>query len=268
MNVRWMGTSYYSKGRQGRGVGAIVPHISCCSSIQGIDNTFGPYSTRKVSTHYAVSETDIHQYVHEYDTAWSVGNWEGNLRTISIEHVGTTANPPTKKCLNLGAKLMADIAYRFGWSKLALGLNVMLHKWYASTACPANMDVEWEVERANYYLSKMWNADADEAAEKKKQEEAARAKAEAERKAREEAERKRLENLKSIIRRHGMEMLFYIKGEGGTRYVSGGYQRMLSKPEELKAIETAYKKCYGMDIPHVTLEPDVGAALLDALQTK
>ena len=268
MNVKWMGTSYYSKGRQGRGVGAIVPHISCCSSIQGIDNTFGPYSTRKVSTHYAVSETEVHQYVHEYDTAWSVGNWEGNLRTISIEHVGTTANPPTRACLDMGARLMANIAYRFGWSKLVIGLNVTLHKWYASTACPANMDYEWEVARANEYLEKLWNADSAEEEARKKAEAAAKAKAEAERKAREEAERKRLENVRSIIRRHGMEMLFLIKGEHGTRYMAGGYQRMLSKPEEQAAIETAYKKCYGMDIPHVTLEAEVGKALLDALRTE
>lgn len=263
-----MGTSYYSRGRQGRSVGAIVPHISCCSSIQGIDNTFGPYSTRKVSTHYAVSETEVHQYVHEYDTAWSVGNWEGNLRTISIEHVGTTDNPPTRKCLDMGAQLMANIAYRFGWSKLALGLNVMLHRWYASTACPANMDYEWEVEKANEYLAKLWNADSAEEEARKKAEAAAKAKAEAERKAREEAERKRLENVKSIVRRHGMEMLFLIKGEHGTRYMCGDFQRMLAKPEEQAAIEAAYKKCYGIEIPHVVLESDVGKALLDALVTQ
>lgn len=260
-----MGTSYYSKGRQGRGIGAIVPHISCCGSIEGIDRTFGPYSTRKVSTHYAVSETEVHQYVHEYDTAWAVGNWEGNTKTLSIEHVGTTDRPPSRACLDMGARLMADIAYRLGWSKLALGLNVMLHRWYASTACPANMDYEWEVTRANEYLARLWNATSAEEEARKKAEAAAKAKAEAERKAREEAERRRIERVKSIVRRQGMEMLFYIKGEGGTRYAAGGRQHMLSRPEELTAIEAAYRKCYGMEIPHVVFEADEGAALVAAL---
>lgn len=262
-----MGTSYYSRGRQGRGIAAIVPHISCCSTIAGIDNTFGPYSTRKVSTHYAVSETEIHQYVHEYDTAWSVGNWEGNLRTISIEHVGTTDNPPSGRCLDMGARLMADIAYRLGWHVLRLGGNVMLHKYYANTACPANMDYEWEISKANTYLSKLWLSDDD--AERRREEAERAAREKAERAAKERAERERIERLKSTIRRNsGMEMLFYIKGESGTRYVSGGFQRVLSSPAELTAIEDSYRMAYGMEIPHVTLDADTGRAFLEALATE
>lgn len=264
-----MGTGYYSRGRQGRAIAAIVPHISCCSTIAGIDNTFGPYSTRKVSTHYAVSETEIHQYVHEYDTAWSVGNWEGNLRTISIEHVGTTANPPTGKCLDLGARLMADIAYRLGWKVLKLGDNVMLHRWYASTACPANMDYEWEVSKANHYLAKLWLSDDEEEQQRKAAAAAAKAKAEAAERAKKAQERARIAKLKSTIRRNnGMEMLFYIKGESGTRYVCGGFQRVLSSPAELTAIEDGYRMAYGLEIPHVTLNAEQGKAFLAALATE
>ena len=152
----WMRTSNYTKGRSGYKVVAIVPHISCCPTIAGIDNTFGPYSSRKVSTHYAVSEDATHQYVSESDTAWSVGNWPWNCKTISIEHVGTTANPPTRKCLERGAELMADIAYRHGWQVLVLGSNVRLHREFAATACPANMDYAWEIDLANAILAKTW----------------------------------------------------------------------------------------------------------------
>lgn len=152
----WMWTKNYTKGRSGYSIVAIVPHISCCSSIGAIDNTFGPYSSRKVSTHYAVSDSVTHQYVSESDTAWSVGNWPWNCKTISIEHVGTTANPPSKACLDRGAQLMADIAYRMGWKKLTLGSNVRLHREFASTACPANMDYQWEIARANVYLAAKW----------------------------------------------------------------------------------------------------------------
>lgn len=90
--------------------------------------------------------------------------------------------------------------------------------------------------------------------------------AEHEKKAQEQAE---IAKLKSTIRRNnGMEMLFYIKGERGTRYLSGSFQRMLGSPEELTAIEDAYRMAYDMEIPHVVLNADKGKALLKALGTK
>ena len=223
----WMQTRNYSRGRSGQSVVAIVPHISCCASIGAIDNTFGPYSSRKVSTHYAVSDSAVHQYVAESDTAWSVGNWVWNCKTISIEHVGTVEDPPSYKCLDRGARLMAEIAKRHGWERLELGENVRLHREFAATACPANMDYEWEIDRANDYLSTM--------DDQKK------------------------------IRRHEMEMLFYIKGEGGTRYLCGTNQHVLNSPEEQAAIETVYRKCYGEDIPHVVLDKVTGKNFIAAL---
>lgn len=223
----WMQTKNYTRGRSGYSVAAIVPHISCCETLGAIDNTFGPYSSRKVSTHYAVSADAVHQYVSESDTAWSVGNWVWNCKTISIEHVGTTGNPPSYKCLDRGARLMAEIARRYGWDRLELGENVRLHREFAATACPANMDYAWEIERANEYLSAM---DDD----------------------------KRIE-------RHEMEMLFYVKGESGTRYLCGGFQRVLSSPSEQAAIESAYRKCYGEEIPHVVLDKVTGKSFLSAI---
>lgn len=82
-------------------------------------------------------------------------------------------------------------------------------------------------------------------------------------------EQAEIAKLKSIIRRNnGMEMIFYIKGERGTRYLSGSFQRILGSPEELTAIEDAYRMAYGMEIPHVVLNADEGKALLKALATK
>ena len=227
MQKTWMQTRNYTRGRSGQSVVAIVPHISCCKSIGAIDNTFGPYSSRKVSTHYAVSARTIHQYVSESDTAWSVGNWPWNCKTISIEHVGTVDNPPTYECLDMGAQLMAEIAKRYGWDRLELGTNVRLHREFAATSCPANMNYEWEIERANEYLAG--------SSDKKKK------------------------------RGHDMEMLFYIKGEGGTRYLCGTNQHVLNSPEEQAAIETAYRKCYGEEIPHVVLDKVTGKNFIDAL---
>lgn len=108
---------------------------------------------------------------------------------------------------------------------------------------------------------KVWVVRPEYAAEQAKGEAA-----EHEKKAQEQAE---IAKLKSTIRRNnGMEMLFYIKGERGTRYLSGSFQRMLGSPEELTAIEDAYRMAYDMEIPHVVLSADKGKALLKALGTK
>ena len=108
---------------------------------------------------------------------------------------------------------------------------------------------------------KVWVVRPEYAAEQAKSEAA-----EHEKKAQEQAE---IAKLKSTIRRNnGMEMLFYIKGERGTRYLSGSFQRMLGSPEELTAIEDAYRMAYDMEIPHVVLNADKGKALLKALGTK
>lgn len=150
LDVRWVGARYYTEGRQGCRVEAIVPHI-VEGSLSSCDNTFASGS-REGSAHYCVGGNEIHQYVSEADTAWAVGNWQGNLRTISIEHAGTTENPPTFDTIQTGAKLMADIASRLGWTELVLGQNVMLHRWYSDTSCPASLDYGQEIRLANQYL--------------------------------------------------------------------------------------------------------------------
>ena len=107
---------------------------------------------------------------------------------------------------------------------------------------------------------KVWVVRPTYAAEQAKSEAA-----EHEKKAQEQAE---IAKLKTIRRNNGMEMLFYVKGERGTRYLSGSFQRILGSPEELSAIEDAYRMAYDMEIPHVVLSADEGKALLKALGTK
>lgn len=139
--AQWIGCKFFSKGRDGRSVSVIVPHISEASTIGSIDNTFN--GSRQASTHYAVDDVNVHQYVQEGDTAWAVGNWDGNCRSISIECVGTTANPPSKATLDNCARLMVDIANRHGLGKLVLGQNVKRHKDYSATSCPSTLDLTY-----------------------------------------------------------------------------------------------------------------------------
>ena len=148
--VQWKGCAHYSSSRQGEDWSVIVIHISECTSLSQVDNTF--WGTREASAHYGVAPGQIHQYVGLNDTAWAVGDWEWNKRSVSIEHVGTTANPPSYATLDTSAQLMAALARSKGWRHLTMGDNVGIHKWYSSTSCPAGTDVNWLVAKANQYL--------------------------------------------------------------------------------------------------------------------
>lgn len=143
--------AFYSRGRYGLDWQAIVIHISECPTMDVLDGTFTG-GGREASAHFGVGGTTVHQYVALGDTAWAVGNWEWNKRTVSIEHVGTTANPPSYETLDTSARLMAALAKLKGWNSLTLGVNVGIHKWYGSTTCPATLDYRWLVKRANEYL--------------------------------------------------------------------------------------------------------------------
>lgn len=98
IGVQWKWCAHYLSTRYGEVWSVIVIHISECTSLSQIDNTF--WGTRKASAHYGVASGQIHQYVRLNDTAWAVSNWEWNKRSVSIEYVGTTANPPSYATLN------------------------------------------------------------------------------------------------------------------------------------------------------------------------
>lgn len=148
--ISWAGAKHWSSGRQGEDWIALVIHISECSTLSQIDNTF--WGTREASAHYGVGNSAIHQYVSLSDTAWAVGNWSWNKRTVSIEHVGTTSNPPSRATLDRSAQLMAALARMKQWPELVLGTNAGIHKWYSATTCPASLDVKYLISKANEYM--------------------------------------------------------------------------------------------------------------------
>lgn len=147
----WVGARHFSRGREGNTWDYIVIHISECPTLSAIDNTF--WGTRRASAHFGVGAGQIHQYVSLADTAWAVGNWPWNTRSISIEHVGTTSRPPSRATLDTSAQLMCALAKQKGWTRLVLGQNVGIHKWYVATSCPATLDVTYLVSKANQLLN-------------------------------------------------------------------------------------------------------------------
>ncbi len=77
----------YTKSRKAQGGTISEITIHHCASILTIEalGALWQREGRKGSSHYGVSETNIGQYVHERDVAWTNGNWEANCRTVTIE---------------------------------------------------------------------------------------------------------------------------------------------------------------------------------------
>ena len=76
---------HYTPGRRGRSIQFVVVHYNDGDlSVRGCYDT---WQTREASAHYQVqSDGIVGQLVHDADTAWHCGNFDGNCRSIGIEH--------------------------------------------------------------------------------------------------------------------------------------------------------------------------------------
>lgn len=76
----------YTPGRQGCGIGCIVVHYTAGDgTAKNNGDYFANHAGTWASAHYFVDSTTIVQSVADSDTAWAVGNWQANLRTLSVE---------------------------------------------------------------------------------------------------------------------------------------------------------------------------------------
>ena len=161
-NIAWKGSPNYTAGRGGHKIDHITLHIMA-GFLAGTDATFANPAVQ-TSAHYGVGRNgEIHQYVHESDTAWADGNALSNQTGISIEHEGGIPQAQcTRACMDASAKLCADIARRMGWKKLVHNGehgNVYLHREvYGSThttcpdLAPNGLDVNYVINKANKIL--------------------------------------------------------------------------------------------------------------------
>lgn len=75
----------YTRGREGCSIGHIVVHYTGAAGGAVDNGRYFAGGARGASAHYFVDSTAIVQSVADSDTAWAVGNWGANLRTLSIE---------------------------------------------------------------------------------------------------------------------------------------------------------------------------------------
>ena len=75
----------FTRGREGCAIGHIVVHYTGAAGGAVDNGRYFAGGARGASAHYFVDSTAIVQSVADSDTAWAVGNWGANLRTLSIE---------------------------------------------------------------------------------------------------------------------------------------------------------------------------------------
>lgn len=149
VNVKIMTKHYgYPDGKAGRGGAKIdkifVHHMAGILTAEQCGNVF---KNREASAHYGIdTKGRIGLYVDEANAAWHCGSKAYNQRSIGIElsndggaktgwHV---ADKTIAKCIDL----IVDICKRNGIKKINytgdLKGNLCMHRWVASTACPAS----------------------------------------------------------------------------------------------------------------------------------
>ena len=143
-----------------------IHHMAGNLSLKGC---YSVWTQNEASAHYAIdSNGKIGQYVPEAKKAWACGN--GNSQTINIELADDvigkndgTGWHTTDAAIEACAKLVADIAKRYGWSSVSFDPNkgkntthgIVVHKWYMSTSCPCNYvygKLSYIAEKANKIL--------------------------------------------------------------------------------------------------------------------
>lgn len=127
-------------GRQGRVVDAVVCHW-IVGHQAAADATFRD-PNRRASATYSVEGDSIHMHVREKDTAFANGNWDWNLRAISIEHAGGPGLPITEETYRTSAALIADICARNGIPLDRAHIKKHNEVSDVATACPGDLDVD------------------------------------------------------------------------------------------------------------------------------
>lgn len=160
-------SKHYTPGRRGRRIEFVGIHHTAAVGLT-VRSCYSVWQTRPASAHYLV-QTDgvIGQLVHDRDTAWALGDFDANCRSINIEHADSRSAPWTvsESCLDSGAHLVAALCLAYGLGRPVWGRNVRPHNQFMATACPgelAGSQRDAYIARAQRYYDMMAAGAADE----------------------------------------------------------------------------------------------------------
>ncbi len=153
-------SKHYTPGRRGRRIEFVGIHHTAAVGLT-VRGCYNVWQARPASAHYLV-QTDgvIGQLVHDADTAWALGDFDANCRSINIEHADSRSGPWTvsESCLDSGAHLVAALCLAYGLGRPVWGRNVRPHNQFMATACPgelAGSQREAYIARAQHYYDLM-----------------------------------------------------------------------------------------------------------------
>lgn len=140
----------YELGRHGYGITRITFH-HIVGDAPGAISRFQT-SGVQVSAHYVIgSNGQIYQMVDEANTSYCDGNYDSNLKTISIEHAGGVAGVPyTDAMYAASAKLVAYLIKKYPTIIEFKRHRDVIDKtrYPGGTACPGTLNVEGIVATA------------------------------------------------------------------------------------------------------------------------
>lgn len=136
----------YSPGRQGCGVENITFH-HCVGSAASAVSKFAS-SASQTSSHFVVAPDKVYCCVDTDNTAWTNGNWDSNIRSVTIEHEGNWQwGFRDEGVIEQSARLVA-------WLRVLYpNASPNRHRDVASTACCCDLPVEEIWDRASNILN-------------------------------------------------------------------------------------------------------------------
>lgn len=154
---------HFSAGREGRSIEFVGIHYDAGNPT--VEDVYSWWQSREASAHYQVEEGGrIGQLVWDSDTAWSLGNWDANCRSLNIEHANRADGTVSEACLDNGAHLTAAICKYYGLGRPEWLVNVFPHRYFSATSCPGELygSQKWAyIERAQAWYDAMCAGAAD-----------------------------------------------------------------------------------------------------------
>lgn len=148
---------HYSNGRGGKPVSFVGIHYNYGDLT--VEQCYNIWLTREASAHYQVeSNGRTGQLVWDRDTAWALGNFDKNQRSINIEHANLPDGTITETCLDVGSHLTAAICVKYGLGRPEWMKNVIPHKAISPTSCPGEIygkQKDAYIQRAQYWYDVM-----------------------------------------------------------------------------------------------------------------
>lgn len=148
---------HYTSGRGGNQIRFVGIHYNAGNLT--VEQCYNVWLTREASAHYQVeSRGRIGQLIWDGDTAWALGNFPANQKSINIEHANNPDGTINEIVLDKGAHLTAAVCKYYGLGRPEWDVNVFPHNHFSSTSCPGQIygsQKDAYIQRAQYWYDQM-----------------------------------------------------------------------------------------------------------------